>query len=48
MSDLQKLINEVLSLNPKAGELGEGKANNLQELAEKVKKDLDSKGYVVR
>lgn len=36
MTALEKLLNEVLSLNPKCGELGEGKANQLQELAREI------------
>ena len=33
-----RLAEEVLTLNPKAGSLGEGKANMLLELAEEFKK----------
>lgn len=37
---VEKLVNEILYLNPKAGTLGEGKANQLQELAREIQIEM--------
>lgn len=39
--DADRLAREVLTLNPSSGELGEGKARRLIELAEEVLRDSD-------
>ena len=42
LRDAEKLADQVLTLNPDCGELGQGKAYNLQAWAKRVKDKIDN------